>query len=193
MKHSQQSQKDRFFAVNLLVSRARAGDRTAMEELFRRFRAASFAFCRKILRDSERAEDALQESFLEAMRKLPGLRSEAAFAVWFRRILIKQCDRQMRKTREWTGIEIARTGQAPDESVQAGEIARRVREAIAALPEPERQLCVEYYLEDRKQAEISRRTGLPLHAIKNHLFRARRILRVELDSFRGLRPLALAA
>ena len=194
--------------LGAVLEDARRGRERAWEELYVRFRANSLGFCKAVLRDADLAEDALQESFLEASRKIGDLRHTEAFAVWFRRILIKQCDRIQRKERPVDSLDLrpadpdasrnrtgrdSRRGDQPFARFERKEILARVRDAIDALPEPERSLCREFYLEERDQREISRRTGLPLHTIKNRLYRARRVLRRHLSGYHPHGPMAMAA
>jgi RNA polymerase sigma-70 factor (ECF subfamily) len=184
----------------------RRGRGRAWEDLYARFRKSSLAFCMAVLRDADLAEDALQESFLEASRKIGELRFTEAFSVWFRRILIKQCDRIQRGERPVDSLDLLQAeteagrrlrstdpGDQPFARFERREILSLIREAMEALPEPERSLCRAYYLEERDQREISRHTGLPLHTIKNRLFHARRILRRQLAGYHPHGPMAMAA
>ena len=64
-----------------LVERAMAGDRDAFAELQRGSIDKLYAIARLILRDSDRAQDATQEAFIAAWRRLPGLRDPDAHRV----------------------------------------------------------------------------------------------------------------
>lgn len=177
--------------VNRLVRRARNGDSGAWDQLYFEFRDAGLAFCRSVLKDADLAEDVFQESFLEATAALPRLREDAAFAVWFRRILIKQCDRARRgrANREFSDNQSLLpanelfTDELPEDLLADQELRERVRSALDQLPALERELCIEYYFEERDQNEISRRHGIPLHTIKNRLHNARRLLRRTLAPY----------
>lgn len=138
------TRNDNLFAVNDLVRRARAGEGTAWDELYLRFQASSLAFCRSVLGDPDRAEDVLQESFFEAARVLHRLKHDEAFAVWFRRILIKQCDRVRRvssgMTRELPADlnESSPPARAPETdpylTLEQGEIQANIERALNELP-----------------------------------------------------------
>jgi hypothetical protein len=67
-----------------LVVRAMAGDRDAFSELVRIKLAQLFATARLILRDSDLAQDAVQESLVGAWRDLAGLRDPERFDAWLR-------------------------------------------------------------------------------------------------------------
>ncbi|MDD5191461.1 MAG: RNA polymerase sigma factor, partial [Dehalococcoidales bacterium] len=79
--------------IKNLVIKARSGDLEAYGEIVRRFQAMAHGFAYSFLGDFHLAEDVAQESFLEMYRQLPSLRNPEAFSAWFRRILIKNCDR----------------------------------------------------------------------------------------------------
>ena len=56
-----------------LVRRMRAGDRTAVDELYERFRRPAFALARRILADETLAEDVLQDVFVTVWRDPAGV------------------------------------------------------------------------------------------------------------------------
>src|SRR5436190_17422656 len=74
----------------LLVA-GRAGDPAALEQLLALHQRALYGVCHGILGHPEEAEDAVQETFLKALRSLSGFRGEAAFRTWLFRIAINLC------------------------------------------------------------------------------------------------------
>jgi RNA polymerase sigma-70 factor (ECF subfamily) len=64
----------------LLLRAGRGGDREALDRLLAMHERALFALCRGIVGQVEEAEDAVQETFLRALRALPGFRGRRAFA-----------------------------------------------------------------------------------------------------------------
>jgi DNA-directed RNA polymerase specialized sigma24 family protein len=76
-------------SLTSLVERARSGDLEAFTQIVCRFQAMAYGYAYAILGDLILAEDAAQEAFLEAHRKLDNLREPAAFPGWFRRIVFK--------------------------------------------------------------------------------------------------------
>jgi DNA-directed RNA polymerase specialized sigma24 family protein len=81
-------------SVTALVAGARAGDVDAYAAIVARFQDMAVGYAFAVLRDASLAEDAAQEAFLEAFRRLSDLRDPAAFPGWFRRVVFKQCDPQ---------------------------------------------------------------------------------------------------
>ena len=117
-----------------LVIRASSGNSEAFEEIVRRFQDMARGL----------AEDVAQEAFLDAYRQLPNLRNPEAFSSWFRRIVLKHCDRITRGKHIHTiPIEVAAVtmaGEVADSEkiIEDREIQGKVRETIQDLPENER-------------------------------------------------------
>ena len=59
------------------------------------------AIAYRILRDVDRAEDAVQQTLVTAWRELPQLRDDDRFDAWLRRILVHACYAEARRRREW--------------------------------------------------------------------------------------------
>src|SRR5256885_16267234 len=74
-----------------LLARARAGDTAAMEDLLGAHERPIFALCCGVLGNSHDAEDAVQESFLRALRALPRFRGESGVRTWLYRIALNVC------------------------------------------------------------------------------------------------------
>jgi RNA polymerase sigma-70 factor (ECF subfamily) len=74
-----------------LLARAQHGDRAAHAELYELFAALVYTIARRILASSALAEDVLQETFVEVIRKIGGYRGEAELGFWIKRIAINKC------------------------------------------------------------------------------------------------------
>src|SRR5579871_4253222 len=81
-------QEDRI-SREMLIDRARIGDRAAYGELVRRYRPAIYALLFAWLRDPAEADDVAQEVFLHSMRKIDQLRDARCFASWLRQIAVR--------------------------------------------------------------------------------------------------------
>ena len=85
-----------------LVERARDGDDVAFTELVDLDGDRCYAIAYRILRDAERAQDAVQQAFLLAWRELPGLRDPERFGPWLHRLLVNACHEELRRHRRWS-------------------------------------------------------------------------------------------
>src|ERR1700676_1807828 len=71
----------------LLLERFAAGDRTALEELFRRYRQPAYRVCYRLLGNEADALDAVQEGFVKALTHLSGFQGRSSFKTWLLRVV----------------------------------------------------------------------------------------------------------
>lgn len=169
-----------------LIQRAIAGDDEARATLVQRFGRMASTCARAILGDYQLAEDACQEAFVDAFRKLPQLRVPERFPGWLRSIVRTQCSRL---TRGWhprtTDMDAARplASAAADPAVRAeeAELRAKVREALAGLPEPNRTTARLFYFDGFGHQEIASLTGAPVGTVKRRLYDARQRLRQRIE------------
>jgi RNA polymerase sigma-70 factor (ECF subfamily) len=92
-----------------LVERAMAGDHDAFSELARVSIRRLFVIARLILRDDGRAEDASQETLVNAWTHLSALRDPDRFDAWLHRLLVNACYREARRERRRELLEVQST------------------------------------------------------------------------------------
>ena len=181
-----------------LVVKAQTGDIPAFEILVDEFRDMAVGYAYSILKDYHHAEDAAQESFVQAFFKLKALQAPEAFPSWFRKIVFSQCEHFYRKKRfpMVSLVDVLETQsreQDPAEIVERDELKGRMWEAVNALPEKERTAAVLFYISEYSMAEIGKFLDLPVSTVKNRLYSARKKLREEMveltgDTFKSKRP-----
>ncbi|MBW3624680.1 MAG: sigma-70 family RNA polymerase sigma factor, partial [Armatimonadetes bacterium] len=184
--------------IAALVERARGGDLPAFDEIVRRFQDMAVGYAYAAVRDPHDAEDVAQEAFLAAYREIAKLDDPAAFPAWFRTVLRTQCSRHTRKHRPPllpldSVMGRACTNPGPQAVAEAGEVQAEVRSAIDALPDPEREVTVLYYMGGHALKEIGAFMDLPVTTVKNRLHAARKRLRERLvhmveENLREQRP-----
>ena len=162
---------------------ARPDDRLeAFSQIVRRFQDMVYGCAYAILGDAHRAEDAAQETFLAAYRKLDQLRRPEAFASWLRRIVITQCGR-MTRGRHRAGqplesvAEPASGEPTPAEVAERRELTDRVTAALRSLPEPQRMPLTLYYINGYTQKEVAEFLDVPVGTVKSRLHNSRRRLK----------------
>ena len=168
-----------------LVIRARGGDRDAFSELVARSIGRLTAVARMILRDEYAAQDAVQETFIEAWRSLPGLREPDRFEAWIRRLLLRACFKGMRRSKRVSAVEIHMTpGDEP--AVPAGEhnvaIHDQLERGLARIPADQRAVVVLVYYLDLPLADAAQAMGIPLGTTKSRLNRATQSLRAAIEA-----------
>ena len=117
--------------LTTFIERAQTGDCLAFDEVVRRFQDMAVGYALGLLRDRQDAEDAAQDAFLEAWRRLPELRAPGAFGVWFRRIVYKHCDRRFRRT-DLATVPLEGAGACHDNAITGGGSGREAGPRSAA-------------------------------------------------------------
>ena len=169
------------------VKQAQAGDKEAFAWLVRHFQDRAVGYATAILGDLHHAQDAVQEAFLEAHRSLPDLRSPRAFPAWFRKIVHKYCDRQIRGQYVVTvplesAYNLCGLDCDPQLLVERREFRDDVHQAILSLPEGERAVVILFYMGQHSQQEIAYFQTLSVSTVKSRLYDARHRLRERMIS-----------
>ena len=164
-------------------------DEFAFGQLVERYQRASYVVALSVTGRHEDAEDAAQESFLVALQRLDTCRSPERFAGWLMTIVRNRSRNLLRRE------SLRRTDQVPqgarslvptpDWVAETLELRGMLKEALAALPEAQRQIVLLHDLEGWKHREISDRLGLPSGTVRSHLHFARKALRVSLGGMLG--------
>jgi RNA polymerase sigma factor (sigma-70 family) len=176
-------------SITELVQAAQAANpqdkRWLFDLLADHFQPIALSWARRILQESDAAEDAVQEALLTAYQHLDDLRDPAAFPGWLKRIVLTQCARIMRRRwqteqpldEEWL---LADEDDDPAEQADARWQEAALQDAVGRLSLPERTVTQLYYLDDYSQQEIARLLQVPLTTVKKRLQYAREHLRERL-------------
>lgn len=186
------------------IERLRRRDEAAFDELVRQQGPRVLALVERLIGNRAEAEDLTQEVFVSVFKAIGDFRGDSKLSTWIHRIAINHCHnrrkylgRRARPGREaWDDAgQGADAGAAhapiseplprPDEVAEGNEAERLVREALAALPEDQRELVVLRDLEGMSYDEIGVITGLPEGTVKSKLHRARAELVKELARLRA--------
>jgi RNA polymerase sigma-70 factor, ECF subfamily len=181
-----------------LIARAQQGDEAAFAEIFERHKRRVYSLCLRLTRIPADAEDLTQDVFLLLFRKISTFRGESAFSTWLHRMAANVAFMHLRKkTRPPVSLD---EGASLDEPVQR-EIADHdlrlngcidritLERAIAELPPGYRAVYALYELQGYGHHEIAEIMNWSVGNSKSQLHKARRKLRVRIQSCR-IRPLA---
>ena len=170
-----------------LVRAARRGDKKAFVEIVARHQAMVCGVALGILGDFAASEDAGQEAFLTAWRKLHELREPERLRAWLAQIARNAALGQLRRTRGHESLDDALTlpdeSHAPDEAAANEEEATMVRASLAKLPETYRLPLVLFYRDGQSVRGVAETLGISEDAVKQRLARGREMLR---DRMSGL-------
>ena len=156
-----------------LVARIQRRDETAFRLLYQRHSSSVFAIALRLLAGNRSdAEDALQETWLRAVRGLAGFRGDSAFRTWLTGIAIR------------VSLEIGRRTQRPSVAdaeepsvIDPRELAFDLERLIQHLPQGYRHVLVLHDIEGHTHEEIARLLGIEPGTSKSQLSRARTLLR----------------
>jgi len=123
-------------ALANLVDAARGGDRAAFERLVVELQDMAVAVCYGRLGNRELAREAAQDAFVDAYLHLAQLNEPAAFRAWFHRVLLKHCDRAVRRKRPASAPLEQLAEQARAQSSPGAEAALLDRERDRSLRPP---------------------------------------------------------
>lgn len=174
-----------------IVRRMVAGEAEALAELYDRFAPLVLAVARRILGGAGDAEEVLQEAFLQAWNQADRYdAARSSVSTWL--VLISRSralDRlRSRGARDRSAAAAAAepppadTSSRLDEHVLHRERQRRVRDALAAIPEEQRRVLELAFYGGLSQSEIATRTGTPLGTVKTRALLGMKKLRQELRS-----------
>jgi RNA polymerase sigma factor (sigma-70 family) len=173
-----------------LLARVGTGDEAAIEALYQRYGGACFALARRILDDTQLAEDVVQQVFLAMWQGTGYDPRRGAVSTWLLSVthhkavdaVRKESNRRKRVSGEQTLLEVAAAGPGPDDEVWARLRADRTRAALRLLPSEQREVLLLAYYGGYTQREIADLTGLPLGTVKSRTLTALRRLREHLGN-----------
>lgn len=128
-----------------------------------------------MLKNEQDCEDAVQDTILAAYSKLASLKREEYFKTWLVRILINNCNKQLR----YRSKNLA-TDTAAEQPVASEEKNTEIRMAIDALSPKIRIVIVMYYIEGFSVKEIKDVLKVPEGTVKSRLSNGRKQLSAEL-------------
>jgi RNA polymerase sigma-70 factor (ECF subfamily) len=165
-----------------LVERARDGDDVAFSELVDLDGDLCYAIAYRILRDVERAQDAVQQAFLLAWRELPRLRDAERFSPWLHRLLVNACYEEYRRHRRWTSRIRALPVDGPASADPTVSVDDRdaLDRAFLRLTPQHRAVFVLHHHAGLQLADIAEIVGVPVGTVKSRLHHATRSLRAAL-------------
>lgn len=177
-----------------LVAQARTGCEKAWRALFERDREMVYRVGYRILLSREDALDVVQETFCKAFQGLDGLRDDAGWAAWLRKIAVNTAISRLRERKS----VIHRFGRRDSEDatdrimdrggnararLEQSEMARAFRAAFVQLSPQQRAVLALHFEEGLCGPEIAQVLGIRPGTVRSHLFRARQHIQKRLEGF----------
>jgi RNA polymerase sigma factor (sigma-70 family) len=167
-----------------LIESCKTCDRSAQFRIYKLYYKAMYNTSLRIVNDTAEAEDIMQESFLDAFRRLDSYTGEGSFGSWLKRIVINNSLDAIRKNKASVSIEEGSLD-FPEiiEENREEELQYRVsevKEAIAKLPEDYRVVLSLFLLEGFDHEEISEILHISNNTSRTRFFRAKQKLLIIL-------------
>lgn len=171
-----------------LLAGAAAGDETAFAQLVDRHLPRLHGLAWRALGSVAEAEEVAQETLLRAWRQLPSWQGgKALFSTWLHRVALNLVNDRLRARREQVPIEdagLVSEEAQPDRSASEAQRAARVRQALQALPERQRDAILLCHYEGMGNIEAAAALEVSVEALESLVSRARRALRQSLSDTR---------
>ncbi|HTL43155.1 MAG TPA: RNA polymerase sigma factor [Vicinamibacterales bacterium] len=166
------------------------------ESLMRRYNTRLFRVARAILRDDAEAEDAVQDAYLQAYRKLHEFRGDSQVSTWLTRVVVNAALMRVRKQKRGVVVQLQRPAAqgsetpmdvedrraaSPSEVTFRAEVRRILERRIDELPLAFRTVFVMRDVQDMSVQETADALGIPEATVRTRLFRARGMLREALQ------------
>jgi RNA polymerase sigma-70 factor (ECF subfamily) len=174
-----------------LLELVAAGDRSALDDLFRRYRSVAYRVAYRLLGREADALDAVQDGFVKALTHLDRFRGHSSFKTWLLRIvsnasldLGRQRKRDARLPQAPAGDHPDRFGPADlpplDTELARADLRRRIDAALVRLPESQRQTFVLHVDGGLSYREVAESLGISIGTVMSRLFYARQKLKTLL-------------
>ena len=182
-----------------LMLRAKRGDRAAFAELVEKYKQPVMNFVFRPLRDEIEAEDLAQNVFLQAWKSRSRYRQTAKFSTWLFTIARNLCLNEIRRRSRHPAESIEeahaehedlprqqyedKSQIAPPDKLLHGELAQKIEEALAELPEAQRTAILLCRQDELSYEEIAEVLDCSLSATKSLIHRGRETLKEKLKPY----------
>ena len=176
-----------------VVARVATGDGEAFAELMRRYNRKLYRTARAVTGDNGEAEDIVQEAWTRAYAHIPDFRNESAISSWLVRIVLNEALGRKRRARPTVELDETNEHQMssvimlpscrvdPESSMSRTQVRHLLERAIDTLPPDFRTVFVLRTVEEVSGADVAQQLGIPVATVKTRLYRARALLRQELE------------
>jgi RNA polymerase sigma-70 factor (ECF subfamily) len=176
-----------------LLARFAAGHRGALDELFCRYRVLAYRVAHRLLGHEADALDAVQDGFVKALTHLDGFEGRSSFKTWLLRVVSNAAldlgrQRGRRDILSLDGPPGDDTDQRqplvvedPALGLERADLRRLLDQALATLPEAQRQTFVLHADAGLTYREVAEALGISIGTVMSRLFYARKKLRVYLS------------
>ncbi|MCY4403812.1 MAG: sigma-70 family RNA polymerase sigma factor [Candidatus Poribacteria bacterium] len=179
---------------DVYVHKTVEGDVEAFNELVNRHHTKIYGLAYRMLGNAEDAEDATQETFLEAYKSIKTFRFQSQFGTWLYKVGLNTCNQYIRKAKSRNRMLDAYTDntaacgmteerEVPDRLAIKTEQSQVVQAAIDRLPPKQREVITLFYMQHLKYKEIAEILNCSLGTVASRLNKATQNLKVKLEKY----------
>jgi RNA polymerase sigma-70 factor (ECF subfamily) len=176
-----------------LVRRVHRRDRTALDTLFHRHRTVAYRVAYRLLGNEADALDAVQDGFVNAFTHLERFRGQSSFKTWLLRVVSNAAldlgrSRSRREARVKGPLELPTEltdGRLapPGSNLERADLRILLDQALATLPEPQRQTFVLHVDGDLSYHEVAEALGIAVGTVMSRVYYARQRLKSVLAHY----------
>jgi RNA polymerase sigma-70 factor (ECF subfamily) len=164
-----------------LVQRAIGGDRDAFSQLVSASASRQYALATLILRDGDRAQDAVQEALVSAWKGLSALRDPDAWDAWMNRLTVRACFHQIRRDKRRRLLELGVMPAREQADEQLALVERdRLERALGRISIEQRAVIVLHFHLGLPLPEAAAILAVPVGTAKSRLHRGLEAMRAEM-------------
>jgi RNA polymerase sigma-70 factor (ECF subfamily) len=170
-----------------VLLRVQAGDPEAFDLLVRRYLPRARQLARRLMQNSDDADDLVQDAFLRALERIGTFDVSRAFEPWFTRLLVNLGldlrRKQVVRRTESHDPEAFPGRVRPDKEVERAELGAALTRAVEGLPERQRLVVTMFEIDGHSTEEIASMLKVSQVTVRWHLHQARRALREVLKGW----------
>ncbi len=173
----------------MLLERLRKGEREAFRDLYDRYKGRLYAYCFRLLRNEQDAEDAVHDTFVKLHAGVDSLIHAGAFRMWLYRVARNESFMILRRSRGRSQVDPddCWDDSTPLQTLVENDTADVVRRCLGMLKTEYRDVLLLREYENLSYAEIAEVSGATVDAVKARIYKARKALAERLKGQFGER------
>ncbi len=172
-----------------LVAKVLAGDGRAFQLLIKQYQRLVWHIVAKMVHNEDDVKDISQDVFIQVYQKLESFQFNAKLSTWIATIAYRHTLNQLKKRRIiWEEIPDHADSninfgdnENPEKLSSKADMKQFIHGLIEKLPEQYKTVLILFHIEEFNYVEIQEITGMPEGTVKNYLFRARKLLKEQLQ------------
>lgn len=172
------------------ISEFLEGNTSSFDDIYKFSSKYVYTCISKIVKDEELIKDIMQETYIEVIKNIDKLKNIEVFKQWAGKIAVNKTKRYLIKDNKIDleydedayDVEEERERFIPENIIEDKETKNYIKNIINLLSDVQKMVIIDYYFNDMKVDEISKKLEMPSGTIKTHLHRARKKIKLEVSN-----------